>query len=74
MRKIAAVTPNSAANAGSRIDCDIAVANGSCKKSGRYVAPDSPRGVAPAGGSGISAVTRADMNAAILALPRTEPT
>ena len=71
---MAATTPNNAMKAGNRIDCDIAVANGSCRKAGRFATSDFPGAGAPAGTAGNSAVMRADMKAAMLALPSTEPT
>ena len=59
-------------NAGSSNDCDIAAANGSCRKSGSSVTEPSPPG--PSAANGISALIRVVMNAAMLALPSTEPT
>jgi hypothetical protein len=71
-RNSAATTPNSATNAGSRIDWDIAAAKGSCRNAGSAVTAPSPPGAGPA--AGISAPIRDVMNAAIPALPSTEPT
>src|SRR3954452_7219845 len=71
-RNIAATTPNSATNAGSSRDCDIADAKGAWRKSGSSVTEPSPPG--PSAASGISALIRVVMNAAMLALPNTEPT
>jgi hypothetical protein len=73
MRKIAATTPNNATNAGSSSDCDIAAANGACRNPGRARTAPSPRG-APVGIGGISALILDVMNAAMLALPSTDPT
>lgn len=74
--KMAAITPNSATKAGNSMDCDIAAANGACSTAGRCAtsAGISPGGMEPPGPEGISVVIRDDMKAAILALPRTEPT
>jgi hypothetical protein len=74
IRKIAASTPNSAANAGSIIDCDIAWAKGSCSPAGMFITSGSTRAAGPPGSRGISAVMRPDIRAAMLALPSTEPT
>src|SRR6476469_7816497 len=71
-RNIAATTPKSAMNAGSSRDCDIADANGSWRKPGNSVTEPSPPG--PSAANGISALIRVVMNAAMLALPSTEPT
>lgn len=60
-------------NAGNSVECDIAAANGSCRKSGNRVTEEaSPR--AASVGSGISALSRDVMKAAMLALPSTDPT
>ena len=59
-------------NAGSSRDCDIADANGSWRNGGSSVTEPSPPGASAA--SGISALIRVVMNAAMLALPSTEPT
>src|SRR5215217_5210441 len=71
-RNIAATTPNRAMNADNSSDCDIAAANGSCRKPGSWVTDPSPLG--PSAASGISALIRVVMNAAMLALPSTDPT
>ena len=65
--------PNSATKAGSSIDCDSAVANGSCRNAGSLSTASSP-GAAFAGAAGISSLIREDMRAAMPALPNTEPT
>ena len=67
------MTPKSAMNAGSSIACDMAAENGACRKPGSCAtAPsDAPPPPAP---PGISADSRAARNAAIPALPSTEPT
>ena len=53
--------------------CDIAAANGACKNSGSWAAAPSPRGAASAP-PGISADSRDARNAAMPALPSTDPT
>ena len=72
-RNSAATTPNNATKAGSSMACDIAAANGACKNSGSWAAAPSPRGAASAP-PGISADSRDAMNAAMPALPSTDPT
>ncbi len=69
---IAATTPNRAKNAGNSIDCDIAAANGSCRNAGSRATEPSPGTSVNEGG--ISALIRDVMNAAMPALPSTEPT
>ena len=69
---IAATIPNSATNAGNSIDCDRAAENGSRRNSGSCNAVAWPGGRAAA--PGISALIRDVMNAAMPALPSTEPT
>ena len=67
------MTPNNAKNAGNSIDCDIAAENGSCRKPGSAVTEPSPRGASVRVG-GSSALIRDVMNAAMPALPSTDPT
>src|SRR6185312_17427752 len=69
---IAATTPNNAKNAGNNSDCDIAAANGSCRNAGSRVTEPWPGASVTVGG--ISALIRDVMNAAMPALPSTEPT
>ena len=73
MKNSAAITPNSATNAGSSNDCDNAAANGSCRNPGNSRTADS-WAAGPPGPDGIRAPICCAMNAAIPALPSTEPT
>jgi len=73
----AAATPNSAMNAGSNIDWDIAAANGSRRNSGSCnAAPLPPGGPSPppSGIGGIVELIRDVMKDAMPALPSTAPT
>ena len=73
----AAATPNSAMNAGSSIDWDIAAENGSRRNSGNCSAmPLAPCGpnASPSGIGGISDLILDVMKEAMPALPSTAPT
>ncbi len=65
--------PNSAMNAGSSTDCDIAAANGSRRNPGNCNVSASSPVAPPDGCRGISSVIRHVMNAAMPALPSTAP-